>query len=185
MDSNQKFVTPIFHNPSGTLVTRGLLYEESQGNHQFVCYTTKENDYFVKGIGLLKSVKKAYLSYDDPTEYMFARDMFYSWSHWLKFKKQPFMRDNLEAWKEEHTVMLHAKAVINVMEVAKDDSSQYYLQANKYLLDKGFFKESKSNAGRPSKEAVRQKAEQLFRESSDVKDDYKRIISEGASQWQN
>lgn len=179
------FVKPKFHNPSGALVTRGLLYEECNNNHSFVCYTTKEDDYFVEGIGLLKSVKKAYLSFQDPTEYLFAKDMFYSWRHWLMFKKIPYMREHYESWKDEHFIMLSSMSLVNIMEVAKNSDSQYYLQANKYLMDKGFFKETSKGAGRPSKEAIKRKAEELFRAKDDISDDYKRIMPEGASQWQN
>jgi len=161
-----------FKNSSGQLLLKELFFEISRDpSKENVMYTLKEEDH--RGY---PSLKRIYMSYvdSDPTEYTFAVENFYSWTHWEKLCQCSWFKDYLEAWRFEKDLALKATALKRVMAEAAEGGKNA-LTANRYLIEKNFVGGEKEKVGRPSKERIKEQAQILFERDKELDEDYNRI----------
>ena len=134
---------------NGNFLTYALFYEY-RATHivdfQSQIFNLKEDDY--KGT---YSLKKIYLSFNDPTEYSFAIAVFGNWKYWKRLQSSSFLQLHLEEWREEMEIKLRSKGIDIQVGIAGDDLHKSQAAASKWLADKGW--ELKKPVGRPSKAA--------------------------------
>lgn len=159
---------PVFKNTSGAYYTKGLFYEvANEEDRDYVLYTLKNEDH--KGY---PSLHRLYMEMDDPTEYEFAKKYFGSWKHWKMIRGAPWMTDVYKEMKEELDISIRARA-LNQIRDAAINSDKDRMQANKYLLDRGWVDED--HRGRPSKQKIKEEADKLFKDKEEVNSDYTRL----------
>lgn len=161
--------TKTFKAPNGVYYTKALFFETSDPPRDYCLYTLKDQDH--EGY---PSLRRIYLELDDETEYLFAEKCFDGWPHFRKLLDCPWFVDYLSAWREELALRSSARALAQL----KAKASSGDVSTNKYILEKGWDKSDK--VGRPTKAAINQKAKEMFEDSGDILDDFKRI-SEGLS----
>jgi hypothetical protein len=94
------------------------------------------------------SLKKLFLSCDDPTEYEFANKFLLGWRHWQRMNENIVLRKEFDVWREEFEVKLRSDAIRSIIDMTAEGAN---FQAAKWLADKGWDKRA---AGRPSKAEI-------------------------------
>ena len=121
---------------NGNFLTYALFYEY-RATHivdfQSQIFNLKEDDY--KGT---YSLKKIYLSFNDPTEYSFAIAVFGNWKYWKRLQSSSFLQLHLEEWREEMEIKLRSKGIDIQVGIAGDDLHKSQAAASKWLADKGW-----------------------------------------------
>lgn len=158
-------INPVFRASNGVYYTKQLFYEFADSDKSYVLYTLKDQDYMG-----YPSLRRLYMEMDDQSEYQFANRYFAGWSHWKKLLRCPWFADYITEFREELQIRSSAAYLTSIRLKALEGN----LAANKYLLEQGW-KDSKDKVGRPSKEKIKQEADKLFRDSSDISDDLERI----------
>jgi hypothetical protein len=120
------------------------------------------------------SLKKIYLDITDPTEYEFAIYAFSSWQHWQKLTNLAWFLEYLDTWRDELEVKIRSQAVSKMVRIAASPANQA-LQANKFLVDKGWVSKS-ATRGRPSNEEKKRIARQDAEVKTQVEEDYQRVM---------
>lgn len=159
----------------GKFLTKGL-FLDAPGDYTWnydAYFTLKDEDYTSKDGKVFRSLYKLYMEIEDETEWVFATTVFVSWSHWQEICKCKWFIPHIEKWRKELELKLRARYLKNMKDVAQEGGREG-LQANKYLLDKGYLTEKKPR-GRPSKAQVLEEANRLALEQHDVKDDLSRL----------
>jgi hypothetical protein len=148
-----------------------LFLEESYEDRSNVLYTLKDNDYD----GYISLYRK-YLEEADLTEIQFARKYFDGWEHWQMVANASWFKPYISRWREELELEVRSNALRSIVETAKDSSSRNAYEANKFLLQ-GHWKpgKGKSDVGRPSKDAIKAKAEELFNNQTETSQDLLRL----------
>src|SRR5574343_871757 len=164
----------MFRQPvSNARFTKSLFLEESYTDRTYVLYTLKDTDHE----GYISLYRK-YLEEEDPTEIVFARKYFDGWEHWTMVAESTWFKPYIARWREELELQIRAKALRSLLETSRDTSSKYHYEANKFLLQ-GLYKPakggSKDKVGRPSKEAIQRKAEELFQADRASEEDLLRL----------
>ena len=156
----------MFKNESGRYLSKALFYELTiPESRQYAIFTLKEEDHEVDGV-VYKSLKRLFLSYDDPTEYEFAKNELGGWKHWQELCSQRDLAEHIEEWRDERDIMLRSRGIRDLM------SQEGSFQAAKYLADKGW---EERKAGRPTKAAVERETKQQAALKVAVMDDYERL----------
>lgn len=166
----------LFKNASGAFITKGLFWETALITKENCVYTFKDEDIereISGSVRLLPSIRRLYLEINDETEYRFAKECFYSWSHFKKLLECSWFKDYLSDMREELSVMNESRAREVILK--KAESGDYH--ANKHIVSE-ITGSRKSTVGRPSKEKIRQEANKLFNENSEILDDYRRITED-------
>lgn len=146
----------IFKNSQGRWLTNALFFELTLANNrEHVLYTLKDSDHVV-GKKIYKSLKNAFLSCEDPTEYDFANQYLGGWSHWKELQDVKGIAPLVEEWREEKSVMLKSIGQKRMIAMAKQADASF--QAAKWLADEGW--KEKQTKGRPSKAQVNQAAKE-------------------------
>lgn len=127
----------------GRPLTQSLFLEI--GYSDYAVYTLKEFDYTYKG-KLYPSLKKLYVTEEDPTEYVFAEKHLLGWQHWKRLCENKVLAKHIEEWREELELKIRSQAVRDMMNLCASESGNY--SAAKFLADRGWEKRA---AGRPSK----------------------------------
>lgn len=158
-----------YKDDQGRFLTRALFFETSGIAGTRTKYpppfTLKEQDY-----KNYKSLRQIYLSYEDPTEYSFAIDVFGSWDHWDKLQNSDWFIPHLEEWRLELETKMESKGIQRMVELAeKDDKGP----AAKWLASKGWKEGTKR--GRPSKEEVKGERKRQAKVYKDITEDADRI----------
>lgn len=158
-----------FKNASGAYLTLNLFYETSLDKTQVV-YTLKERDH-----AGFPSLYLAYMSANDPTEYSFATTYLDGWTHWERLLKAGWFKGYVDAWRKELELRLRSEALIRIRASASSESKEAF-QANKYLLN-GQWKSrpEKRRAGAPSKQEIREAANDAFSDHQTLQADLERI----------
>ena len=159
-----------YKTANGIRFTKSLFLEMSYEDKTNVIYSLKDED------GDYPSLYKLYIQMGDLTELRFARTYFDGWEHWQMIAQSNWMKPYLSRWREELELEVKALALTNILEISKDSTHKANYEASKFILSGGWKAENKDKVGRPSKEAIRQKAEELFTSEKQHKDDYLRII---------
>ncbi len=133
-----------FKDEKGRWLTQAIFYECYRDNETYPpIYTLKEDDY--KGF---KSIKKIYLSLEDPTEYKLATKYLGGWEHWKCICECTFFKPHVAAWREELEIKMKCK---ELEEIINDPNKTFV--AKKFLINK----EWEVKRGRPSKEELARK----------------------------
>lgn len=158
---------------SNNWLTKALFLEQSYSDKTYIRFTLKNYDH--EG---LPSLYRLYMEEMDPTEVVFAQKHLGGWQHWKELQECIWFKPYLTVWREELELRLKAKALANIRSVSLDGESKSCYDANKFLLSGGWKtpEEKKSKVGRPSKEAIKQQAEQLFRQSQETESELERIL---------
>ena len=160
---------PTYKNNSGAYYTKGLFLEVAlEEDKRYALYTLKNEDY--KGY---PSIHRLYVEMDDPTEYNFALKYFDSWKHWKMIRSAPWFHEPYKEMKEELDVSLRARALNKIREAAEKTDGKDVMQANKYLLDRGW--KDEDHRGRPSKEKIKHEADKLFKVKEEIDEDFNRL----------
>lgn len=165
MDTNK------FKNSSGAYLLRGLFYETTGADKTGVIYTLKDEDH--EGY---PSLKRLYMEVGDPTEYHFAINHLAGVEHWDRLCESTWFKPYIEQWRRELELRYRAEALNRIIEESKKETSAARFQANKFILDKGWAPSKKDSVGRPSKEAIKQKAIELYEDDKRLQGDYDRIL---------
>ena len=161
---------PSYKDEQGRFRTQSLFKEfyigGDRGKKYPAVFTLKEFD-----DGELPSMRRLFLSYDDPTGYQFAIDVLGSYEHWKRLSSLSWFADeHLVKWQDELTVKLKSEGLKKITAVAAGDSAQAF-NASKFLVDNGW----NPKKGRPSKEAIRKEAAIQAGVEGRVSDDLERL----------
>lgn len=135
-------------------------------------FTLKEEDYEVDG-NKYKSMYKLYMEIADPTEYEFAMQVLGSWNHWQVLQKASWMKEYVQAWRDELAIKLRSKAIKAMVDVAVSEGAKGTTAA-KYLAEEGWNKGS--GKGRPSKDKIEREANKIVRIHEEVDEDIERMM---------
>jgi|TARA_R110000787_G_scaffold285580_1_gene401694 hypothetical protein len=156
--------------------TQSLFVETHRGQESDILepiFTLADED-LVSSKGSFLSMKKIYLTIADPTEYAFALYTFSSWQHWEKLTRIKWFLEQFEVWRDELEVKLRSQAVSKMVRIA-DSSANQALQANKFLVDRGWV-DKKNPRGRPSKAEKERIKKQDSQVKTQVDEDFDRVI---------
>lgn len=145
----------------GKYITQGLFLEYNY-NTDMALFTLDDEDKEYRG-KTYPSLKKIYLTMEDPTEYKFATTVFGNYTHWKRLCEY-YLKDIVEEWREELELKLRAEGVKSNIELAKGGN----YNASKWLADRGW----------EIKEGVRTKKEKERRKKKDS--DFNAAIAEDA-----
>src|SRR5690606_6577654 len=166
----------VFKNATGAWLLRALFYETATDpDKTHVLYSFKPEDHEVNGV-VYPSLRRLYLEMEDDTEYYFAQAYFGGWPQWKRLLSCSWFVDYITEIREELAAKQEADSKRRIRQIAKDMKDRGSLQANKLLLED--IKKSKNPPGRPSKEAIRRKAEELFQDQSELQEDLERITAQ-------
>jgi hypothetical protein len=164
-----------FKSSNGVRYTKGLFLEESYEDRSSVLYTLKNEDH--EGYA---SLYRRYMDFRDPTEVKFANAYFDGWEHWQMICNSSWFKPYIKRWREELELHIRAEALSNILATSKDTDSKFFYEANKFILSGNWKpKPDKDAVGRPSKESIREKAEELFMSAQQTDEDYKRLKLNG------
>jgi hypothetical protein len=161
-----------FRNSKGNRLTKSLFFEMVNADKSSVLYTLKDQEH--EGF---PSLYQAYMECGDLTEFQFANAYLDGWNHWEMLCDCSWFKPYVERWRKELHLKVSAKALANIKRIADDREATGSMQANKYLLEKGWV-DKKSAVGRPSKDAIKRKADEMVADMSEVAEDYRRMQEE-------
>lgn len=158
-----------FRNPvNNVMLTKQLFYETTGSDKSSVVYTLKEAPH--EGY---PSLYQLYMSCNDPTEWKVSQTALGSWEHWEKLCESPWFQEYLIQWRRELEIKLKSIALEKIITLSKTGGKEQF-QANRFLIEKGWV-QKEEKVGRPSKERIRQAANDLFSEKNRTDNDYARI----------
>lgn len=137
--------TDSFKDKIGRWRTKSLFREHRDNTYPYY-FTLGEED-----LTDCISLKRKYLEYEDPTEYIFATKVFGSFPCWERLLQSPEIKAEIDLWRHELKLKLEAKALANIKEIASDPSSSARLTANKIILD---YTKDRRSAGRKPRRPV-------------------------------
>ena len=120
--------------------------------------------------GGLPSMRQLFLSYNDPTGYMFAKEILRSYEHWRKLCSLAWFQEHLVMWKEELEIKLVSDGLLKLKELSKGTDGSA-LKASTYLIEKGW----EPKKGRPKKEDIDKAARVAAGVEAEVEEDLQRI----------
>lgn len=158
-----------FKNAAGAYLTLNLFYETSQDKSQ-VLFTLKDRDH-----AGYPSLYRLYMEANDPTEYSFAITHLDGWAHWERLTRSGWFQLYISAWRKELELRTRSTALLRIRETAGSAGKEAF-QANKYLLN-GQWKDKPTarRAGAPSKQEIREAANQIVSDEQTLKTDLERI----------
>lgn len=153
-----------FKDEKNRYIVQGLFLEDRY-NMDLSVYTFDGEDKVYKG-KTFPSLKKLYIEYADPTEYMFANEYLFDWKHWKRLCNNAIVSRHIEEWREELELSLVSEGIQTMIDLAGDKQSY---QAAKFLADRGW---DKTEKGRPSKEQIEGELKRRADEKSDFDEDF-------------
>lgn len=158
-----------FKNDSGKWITKSLFFElTSPDSREHAVFTLKEDNHTYDGVTYI-SLKRLYMSCEDPTEWEFANKHLGGWQHWKTLQESSELVSHVESWREEKEVYYRSIGIKSLLASAEEGN----FQASKWLADKGWDEVKKR--GRPSKQEVKKETEQQAKVKLAVMSDYKRL----------
>ena len=95
-----------------------------------------------------------YVELEDLLEYEFADKYLDGWDHWKKMLHNPQIKVEIEKWRDRLNAKIRSRSLRNLMEEASDPLNRGFVQANRYLIEKGYLKTedgTRGSRGRPKK----------------------------------
>jgi hypothetical protein len=168
---------PMMTSTNGRRILRSLFLETVGSNVLELgvsrpVFTLKDRNLVKDGITYW-SIKNLYFSYDHVPgfEYQFAKDVFGSWEHWqLLVESGDLVREYIEAWRDEMTIRLQARALESLFKTALFEGSKG-TPAARYLADRGW----EVKRGRPSKDEVEREKKIAAGVHDEVQKDIERL----------
>jgi hypothetical protein len=157
-----------YKNASGSRLLRGLFFEETSADKTGVVYTLKERDH--EGYA---SLKRLYMEIGDLTEYKFATQCLDGLEHWDMLCNCNWFKPYVEKWRRELSLKIQSIALANILEETTRESPAKF-SANKYVLEQGW-KPKTGQRGRPSKDAIREAAEDHISNNRRLEADMERL----------
>jgi len=153
--------------PTGQFRTLSLFWEfrHVEGTALF---TIKDDAPVVDGKTYI-SLKRIYLSYDDPTEWEFVQVVFGNWRHWEKLLGNKKIRSFINQWRAEQEIKLRSKGIKSLLKLSKDKES-----AAKWLAEGKW----KGSRGRPSKDEVARETRIQAGIEQDLAEHWERLMTE-------
>lgn len=133
----------------GRYLTQSL-FIEYQYDPSMAIYSIEGVDRVYKG-KFYPSLKKRYLSAEDPVEYQFANQWLFDWDHWQRLQKNKWCMTHITKWRNELEILLASKGIQKVLDLAEDGN----FQAAKYAADRQWIDKKR---GRPSKQQAEREA---------------------------
>ena len=161
---------PQFKNHQGVRYLKGLFFEETLADKSTVIYTLKDRDH--EGF---PSLYRLYMETNDPTEWRFAMKYLDGWDHWERLCESPWFKPYIERWRRELQLRVASESLARIMAESKTNSRDSFT-ANRYLLERGWEPKDSKKAGRPSKDSIRAEAKRMASETTQVSDDFQRLI---------
>jgi hypothetical protein len=146
------------------------LYLETNRSGLEPIMTLKEVDWEHKGV-MLPSLHRLYMEIADVTEYQVAIQVFGSWKGWQRQCENAYIKEYIEAWREELEIAIRSAAVAAMVQTSTAEGSKG-TAASKYLADKGWIKRK---AGAPSLEEREGELKKQQAVGATLKDDFKRL----------
>lgn len=157
-----------FKKNHGKRYLLALFYETTLADKSTVVYSLKDEDY----LGY-PSLFRLYMECADPTEYRFAMEHLDGYQHWEELCVCKWFKPHLTRWRKELALKLQSEALTEIVKIAKKTTDKNSYQANKFLLEKGWAKDSK---GRPSKEDVKARVEEMAENETKIISDFERLV---------
>jgi hypothetical protein len=101
---------------------------------------------------LIPSLRELYLTYNDPTEYKFALEVFRSTYHWKHLCGLKWFKPYVEEWRKTLSEKLRGIGIEQLVTIAQGSDPKFALAAGKWLAE-GSFEPGKTK-GRPTKQEV-------------------------------
>ncbi len=120
--------------------------------------------------GEIISIKKLFLSFNDPTGYSFSKKVLGSYEHWQRLCAQKWFKPHLDGWIEELEVKLTSEGLKQIKGIA-DGEGQQALAAAKFLVNKGW----EATKGRPKQRDIDRAARIAAGIEAAVEEDLDRI----------
>jgi hypothetical protein len=140
------------------------------GNYLPPVFTLKDYDDEDKDGNVLPSIKRLFLSYNDPTGYQFAKEVLGSYEHWKKLVANKWFQSHLEGWLEELEVKLISESIKKIKDISKGDSAQSF-NASKYIAERGW--EPKTS---PKKKIQAEREDRIAQAiNSEIEEDWDRV----------
>jgi hypothetical protein len=175
-----------FIGGNGVLLTRALFADAVQKEHGdakadysralYLLYSDTDRDGY-------QSLHRLYMDMADPSEVRFANAYFENYDHWLKLCEADWFGPSIVRWRVELDLYIRARALVAIRDKAIDPADKDCFMANRFLVQNGYSlklgakPEGKAagRAGRPSREAIREAAEDMFLNAQDVTSDLERL----------
>jgi hypothetical protein len=151
----------------GNFRTLSLFLETNVTSHTAL-FTLKDDDYEKDGVQYL-SLKRLYLSYDDPTEWEFVMAVFGNWRHWQRIIGNKILFSYIEQWRDEQEIKLRSKGIKSLVRMSKDKDS-----AAKWLAEGAW----KGKRGRPSKAEIEREKKIQANIVKDLDEHWDRLMKE-------
>lgn len=158
---------PKFTNSNGVRLLSSLFVETCRTPEATPVYTLSDND--KPGY---PSLYKLYMEVADPTEYVFATTHLHDWKHWIALSTADWFQPYVERWRSELELKIKSMALRRMI----DDSAsggRDGQSAAKFILEKGWA--PKNEKGRPSKQDIREAADRIASDGSQVDNDLERL----------
>lgn len=160
-----------FKNGSGKWLTNALFFElTTPDTRDKALFTLKDENHTVDGVEYL-SLKQAFVTCNDPTEYEFANRFLGGWSHWIELQESSQLKDEVEKWRAERDIRYKSIGQKKMFEMANSEDPSF--QAVKWLSDGGW--KDKEAKGRPKKADVQKAAKEQAGKLTAVTSDWQRI----------
>jgi hypothetical protein len=164
-----------FKNSSGQWITKSLFYEHTYAKgRELALFTLKDEDIVETDKHgnevVYASLKKLFLSCDDPKEYEFANKHLGGWQHWQRIQDTDCLAEHIEDWREERDAKLVSECIQNIRKMAPDNFS-----AAKWIVEKGW--EKRTERGKPSKEEKRKYLQGVDSRTKTITTDKERILA--------
>ena len=146
-------------------------------------FTFKENDHLYTGLRWPNktyiSLRKLYLEIADPTEYLFAKQVFGNYDHWKCFFRGETVDDvgrlvvpygwfeAVLGWRVELELALRAKGLKEIIERSGNSANAKWLVDRGWTTEGSLMGSSRNKRGRPSVAEVSQRADIISRVSAD------------------
>ena len=167
--------------------TFDMFQESKDGEQTWQRYTpiftlTREHDFQIPPSSpfhgrydppLIPSLRRIYLSYNDPTEFKFAQEVFHSTYHWEHLCRLEWFKPYVEEWRRMLIKKLRGVGIEKMVEVAGGSDPKFALMAGKWLAE-GKFGEPETK-GRPKKADVQAEVKVEAAIDKIFEDDAKRL----------
>ena len=157
-----------FLDVRGRPLTQSLFLETGY-NVDYAVYTLKDYDHEYNGV-VYPSLKRLYLSHEDPIEYDFANTYLYSWEQWQRLCENKLVSPHIDRWRFELNLKLSSQAVRDIIASTEEEGG---FQARKYVAERSW---NKGSVGRPKKDTSEMDKKISERLDSEYADDVARVL---------
>lgn len=134
------------------------LFKELAGPEDFPIFVLSHRK--VEGFVNLRSIFIE-LTQEDPSEFVFAEEVFGDYKVWKHISKCTWMKPHLDEWRETADIKRKSKAFKQIVEEAKEGRSKF--TASKYLIEEPW----KTGAAKKRSKETTQKSYNYVKEDAD------------------